>query len=104
MVKHLTFFADVKLRRGIRLIFLLCFLQNTRTFGQLPNNKKLSQFVLKNYSTEQGLPSNAILRLKQTANGFIWIATYDGLARFDGKEFKIFDNRNLPELKSNSIS
>lgn len=45
---------------------------------------------LTHYSTEDGLPSNAISDIAQDRQGFIWIATWNGLARFDGFNFQCY--------------
>lgn len=45
------------------------------------------QASLKHYSTEDGLVSNAISHITQDKYGFIWIATWNGMARFDGYKF-----------------
>ena len=42
------------------------------------------------WSTENGLPSNTISDLAQTADGYLWASTYDGLVRFDGVRFVRF--------------
>ena len=39
------------------------------------------------YSTEDGLPSDAIASLQQDNYGFVWIATWNGISRFDGYHF-----------------
>lgn len=39
------------------------------------------------FTTTQGLPQNSIFSITQDADGFIWVATYDGLSRFDGSHF-----------------
>ncbi len=48
------------------------------------------------WSTEEGLPQSSVHAIAQTPDGFLWIATEDGLARFDGFNFKVFDRRALP--------
>jgi len=50
---------------------------------------------------EDGLSSNIVNDILQDRFGFIWIATFDGLNRFDGRNFKIY--RNMVE-DSNSLS
>ncbi|MBR2239147.1 MAG: helix-turn-helix domain-containing protein [Prevotella sp.] len=45
------------------------------------------QAKLSHYSTEDGLASNAISKMKQDDWGYIWIATWNGLTRFDGYDF-----------------
>ena len=45
------------------------------------------QASVKHYSTDNGLGSNAISKIKQDDYGFLWIATWNGLTRFDGFDF-----------------
>ena len=47
----------------------------------------LSSYSKTTFTVEDGLPSNAINALVQTKNGFLWIGTNAGLARFDGRHF-----------------
>jgi len=44
----------------------------------------------KTWNTESGLPQNTVNNIVQTPDGYLWIGTFDGLARFDGARFKIF--------------
>jgi ligand-binding sensor domain-containing protein/signal transduction histidine kinase len=53
--------------------------------------------------TENGLPQNTVHAIAQTKDGYIWIGTEEGLARFDGVKFTVFDKQNTPEIKSNYI-
>jgi ligand-binding sensor domain-containing protein/signal transduction histidine kinase len=53
--------------------------------------------------TENGLPQNTVQSITQTRDGYIWIGTQEGLARFDGLKFVIFDKENTPQFKSNDI-
>src|SRR5438874_1346340 len=39
-----------------------------------------------------------------TGNGYLWLGTEEGLVRFDGVRFVVFDKRNTPALKSNTIT
>ncbi|MDX2032599.1 MAG: two-component regulator propeller domain-containing protein [Blastocatellia bacterium] len=55
------------------------------------------------WQTEQGLPQNTAPVVLQTRNGYLWIGTKDGLARFDGIRFTTFDKRSAPELPHNEI-
>lgn len=52
---------------------------------------------------ENGLPQNSVWTILQTGDGYLWAGTFEGLARFDGVNFKVFDNTNTAELKSNWI-
>src|ERR1043166_7909786 len=69
----------------------------------LDPSRDLSQFNRQVWVTENGLPQNTVHSIVQTQNGYIWIATEEGLARFDGVRFTVFDKQNTPELKSNDI-
>lgn len=48
-------------------------------------------FILTRYGMEHGLPQNTINDMLQAKNGYIWLATFGGLVRFDGNSFTTFD-------------
>jgi PAS domain S-box-containing protein len=54
-----------------------------------------------NYTGREGLPQAQVLALHQDRQSFLWIGTYGGLTRFDGREFRTFTRRD--GLSSNSI-
>jgi ligand-binding sensor domain-containing protein len=51
------------------------------------------------WTTSNGLPQDSVRAIAQTADGYLWIATTDGLARFDGVIFTVFNGSNAPLLK-----
>jgi ligand-binding sensor domain-containing protein len=53
------------------------------------------------WTTANGLPQNTVNGITQTPNGYLWLATFDGLARFDGVRFTIFDKGNSKGIVSN---
>ena len=53
---------------------------------------------------EQGLPQDSVSSVVQTREGYLWLGTYNGLVRFDGARFKIFDTRNTPEFEDSRIT
>lgn len=65
---------------------------------------KAEQFLQTQWTTENGLPQNSVTSIAQTPDGYLWIGTFGGLARFGGVRFKIFTTANSPELKSNRIT
>lgn len=77
------------------------------SFGQqtinLDSKKTLSQYIFRKWTTEEGLPSNAIIDIIQDQKGYIWIATHDGLARFDGAKFTSYTVKNTPIIRSHAI-
>jgi signal transduction histidine kinase/ligand-binding sensor domain-containing protein len=56
------------------------------------------------WTTEDGLPQNSVNGIVQARDGYLWLATFGGLARFDGVRFTIFNTANTPGLKSNRIT
>jgi len=61
-------------------------------------------YVLRRWQVEDGLPQNNITSVLQTRDGFIWIGSYNGLARFDGAVFMVFDSYNAPQLRPGGVS
>ncbi len=61
-------------------------------------------FIAKHWTTEDGLPQNTVVAIVQTQDGYLWLGTFGGLARFDGLKFTIFNTSNTPVLKSNRIT
>ncbi len=56
------------------------------------------------WQTEDGLPQNTVEAITQTRDGFLWIGTLAGLARFDGLHFQTFDAANTPGLQDERIT
>jgi len=60
-------------------------------------------FVLETWTVRDGLPVNSITRIHQSKSGYIWLATFDGLVRFDGVRFTVFNMGNSQGLPNNRI-
>ena len=65
--------------------------------------RALTQYQNDHWQTDQGLPQNTVQAMTQTRDGYLWVGTLDGLARFDGADFTVFDAREHAELGSGSI-
>lgn len=63
-----------------------------------------TEFRFDRWSTAEGLPQNTVNSIVQTRDGYLWIATFGGLARFDGMKFTVFNTVNAPALKSSRIT
>jgi ligand-binding sensor domain-containing protein len=59
------------------------------------------QYRFDHWTTDNGLPQNSIYGITQTRDGYLWLATVDGLVRFDGLRFTVFDQSNSKGLRSN---
>ena len=55
-------------------------------------------FLVDDWDTEHNLPSSTVTSIAQTPDGYLWVGTYNGLARFDGARFVAFDPVNQPAL------
>ena len=56
------------------------------------------------WTTENGLPHNSIQAIHQTRDGYLWLATPDGLVRFDGVRFTVFNTANTKGIRSNRFT
>jgi signal transduction histidine kinase/ligand-binding sensor domain-containing protein len=55
------------------------------------------------WSTQEGLPQSSVHAIAQTHDGYIWVATEAGLARFDGTTFQVFDHTSQPAFSSDDL-
>src|SRR5581483_1257926 len=69
----------------------------------LDPHRSLRQYVHRVWQTEQGLPQNTVFAIAQTPDGYLWVGTQEGLGRFDGVRFTIFDPTNTPALAGNTL-
>ena len=61
----------------------------------------LAQYRFDQWTADNGLPQNSVYSIKQTRDGYLWLATVDGLARFDGVHFTVFNKSNSPGIIKN---
>ncbi len=59
----------------------------------------LDRYVHQAWTTDQGLPQNSVYAIAATRDGYLWLGTDEGLARFDGARFTVFDRVNTPEIR-----
>jgi ligand-binding sensor domain-containing protein len=57
-----------------------------------------TDYLIDVWDTEHGLPNSSVTAIEQTPDGYLWVGTYNGLARFDGVRFVTFDPVNTPAL------
>ena len=60
-------------------------------------------FVREAWTVRDGMPVNAVTALLQSRDGYVWVGTFDGLARFDGVRFVLFNAATSAGLPSNRI-
>jgi ligand-binding sensor domain-containing protein len=75
-------------RRQLRVVFALALLAvAARTSLAIDPQSPASSYRRTAFTMEDGLPANVVNDILQTRDGFLWIATYNGLTRFDGQHF-----------------
>ena len=60
-----------------------------------------AQYRSTQWTADSGLPQNSVRGIVQAADGYLWVATLDGLAKFDGIRFTVFNKSNTPGITSN---
>jgi len=98
--------AVKKLRRFSILAWACLFPPSFSTFWSTPAQalrptKALTQYVREIWQQEEGLPENDVTGIVLTRDGYLWLGIEEGLVRFDGIQFSVFDKSNMPELTSN---
>jgi signal transduction histidine kinase/ligand-binding sensor domain-containing protein/CheY-like chemotaxis protein len=71
--------------------------------GALDPTTPLSQYVRTSWTSAEGLPQDSVYSILQTRDGFVWFGTNEGLVRFDGTRFTIFDKGRISALKHNVV-
>lgn len=62
-----------------------------------------AQYRFDSWTADKGLPQNSVYSITQTPDGYIWFTTFDGLVRFDGVNFKVFNKSNSKDFKTNRL-
>ena len=63
--------------------------------------RAVAQVTVDSWTAENGLPQNIIRAICQTPDGYLWLATFDGLVRFDGIRFRTFNRSNTAGIAGN---
>ncbi len=64
----------------------------------------ITPYSVRAWQTDEGLPQNSVYAITQTADGYLWVGTREGLARFDGVRFVVLGEDAPPELKHGWIT
>lgn len=63
----------------------------------------LPRWVARHYGPADGLPVSSATSGRIDADGFLWLATHDGLARFDGQRFDVHESMRFPAMSGNRV-
>ena len=79
------------------LLWCVC-MASTSLAASLPN------YITRVWTKDDGLPDSRVTAVIQSHDGYLWLGTRSGLARFDGVRFTIFDGGNTPEMQSPHVT
>lgn len=63
-----------------------------------------SRYFQTGWTTDNGLPQNSVSSIIQTRDGYLWLTTLDGLVRYNGVQFTIFNKGNTPGIINNRFT
>jgi len=70
----------------------------------LDPERAVTQYRHQVWNTAEGLPQSSVESIVQTRDGYLWLGTQEGLARFDGVRFVVFDRGNTRALRHNRVT
>ncbi len=82
---------------------LLCTICGIAALSPVAHPQESTNLGHQSWSTENGLPQNSVHRIFQARDGYIWIATEGGVARFNGVDFTTFNHETSPAFTSDDI-
>ncbi|NTW20213.1 MAG: hypothetical protein HGA42_11675, partial [Nostocales cyanobacterium W4_Combined_metabat2_030] len=84
-VKKANFTFQQALEMRLRLLYILVFV------FAVVNGQNIYRF--EHFDSKNGLAQNTVFSIYCDTKGFLWIGTWNGLNRYDGKEFKIYKSQ-----------
>jgi signal transduction histidine kinase/ligand-binding sensor domain-containing protein len=87
----------------LRVVLAVLALLGAGRLAALPADRSIQQYVRRAWTVSQGLPHGTVRGFVQTPDGYLWLATYEGLVRFNGEEFHVLDRSSAPGMLSNAI-
>jgi len=99
--------TDTTLQKAIFFSGFLCLigLKSALTadyaLAQKTQNSSEQRYAEVHYTTQNGLPINSISYVGIDQKGYVWLTTFNGIVRFNGISFDVYNTTNVPELPSN---
>jgi signal transduction histidine kinase/ligand-binding sensor domain-containing protein/CheY-like chemotaxis protein len=85
------------------LVVACCAVSIRPATAGLNPDKQIGQYVRTVWEAAAGLPQNSAQAMLQTRDGYVWIGTEEGLVRFDGETFDVFNHQNTPGLPGRDV-
>jgi signal transduction histidine kinase/streptogramin lyase len=103
---HVTGFALRRLsRRAAALnlgVWVAC--QGLAAGAAAGSTEGIAAYKVRSWQSDDGLPQNSVYAIAQTPEGYLWVGTKEGLARFDGARFTGLEEKAPAELKHGWIT
>ena len=84
-----------------KFLLLILILWSFSIFGS--GSGPFRNYIHRGWSSDEGLPQNSVYSIAQDKQGFLWMGTAEGLVKFDGTEFELFDKYTTSTIESNVI-
>ena len=97
-MKHFHTFPAIARRAFIALALILAVAPALALDG-----KALTTYSRETWTTRDGLPHNQVNGITQTPEGYLWFATWEGLVRYNGQEFRTYGPEEIPALQDNGL-
>src|ERR1035437_298346 len=62
------------------------------------------EYIIDSWNSEKGLPVNGVNAVTQTNDGYLWLGTEEGLVRYNGSDFVVFNSKNTPAFQDSFIT
>ena len=85
------------------LLILTCYSAYSAPSSAIKEVLPLSDYFTQTWNTHDGLPHNGINAISQTTDGYLWIGTWEGLTRFNGREFKVYTRGSKVGLPDSAV-
>lgn len=83
-------------------LLALCLLASGAALALDPN-RAITQYDLDSWRKRDGLPQRSVPAIARTRDGYLWVGTEEGLLRFDGAKFRLYDSSNTSQLARHNI-
>ena len=91
----------MKFKLSLLSLLLIIYASFPIILFSLDPSKRLTQYSIENWNDKNGLPQNSVYGIIKSKDGFIWFSTEEGFVRFDGFEFKVYNDKNVDGMKVN---
>jgi len=98
-----VFCAPMALRRPI-VLQALCVCLLAAPVAALEPGRAVTQYRADSWTRRQGLPQASVLAIEQDHDGYLWLGTQEGVARFDGVTFEKHAVEDTPEIRHNFVN